>query len=151
MIQRLISHFWSVRHQFAKYFLIGFSAFILDMGSLYLLKEYGHISAVFAVMINQLFMANYVFFLNKHWSFKARGVTHRQMVKFGILTGFNYIFSIVWMWILNHRLGVYYMFARVANVILAVAWNFLLYKYWVYHHGSVDGDKVAEERLVVED
>lgn len=143
MVRKLFLVFWSSRHQFARYFIIGFSAFILDIGSLYLLKEYGHLSAVLAVMINQLFVANYVFFLNKHWSFKAEGITHRQMVKFGILTGFNYIFSVVWMWILNHKLGVYYMFARMMNVVLAVGWNFLLYKYWVYRHTIVDGDKIV--------
>jgi putative flippase GtrA len=132
MIKIFISKFWLLRAQFMRYFIIGFSAFILDIGSLYLLKEYGHVSPVVAVIINQLFILNYVFFLNKHWSFKAVGITHRQLVKFFLLATGNYLISIAWMWLLNHQLKIFYLYVRISNVVLAVTWNFLLYKYWVY-------------------
>ncbi len=134
MIKKLFLHFWSMRHQFVRYFVIGLGAVVLDVGSLYLLKEYLHLRPVVAVVINGIFLMNYVFFLNKYWAFKSKGVTHKQMVRFFILAGINYLISISWMYIFNHKLDFNYLWVRVANIALSVAWNFLLYKYWVYKH-----------------
>ncbi len=134
MFKKIILHFWSMRHQFARYFVIGLSGVILDIGSLFLLKHFLHIRPVVAVIINQVFLLNYIFFLNKHWAFKSQGVTRKQMVKFFILAGINYIIAVSWMWFFNEKLLINYLLARVANIAVAVAWNFLLYKYWVYKH-----------------
>lgn len=121
-----------MRKEFAKYFVIGISAFVLDIGSLFLLKEKAHLTPVMSVVINQFFLLNFVFFLNKHWSFKAQGLTHKQIMRFLILSGVNYFISIVWIWVASHKIGINYLIARTANIICAVAWNFLLYKFWVY-------------------
>lgn len=134
MLSKIIFHLWSLRHQFIKYFIIGFSAVFLDVGSLYLLKEYVHLKPVVAVVINQLFLLNYVFFLNKHWSFKSQGVTHKQALRFFVVASFNYLVSVTWMYFFNHKLGVNYLITRTANIAVAVAWNFLLYRYWVYNY-----------------
>lgn len=133
----MITYLWSLRREFAKYFIIGISAFILDMSTLYTLKQYFGMHPVLAVVVNQPFMLAYVFFLNKHWSFKSKGVTHEQMVRFLILTGGNYAFAVGWMWALHHEWNIHYLVARVANIALAVGWNFLLYKHWVYRNEAV--------------
>jgi putative flippase GtrA len=132
MIKKLVLHFWSMRGQFARYFITGLSAVFLDLGSLYLLEEYLHFRPVWAVVVNQIFLLNYVFFINKHWSFKSHGITHKQLVRFLCLCGVNYVFSIAWMWFFNEKMGIYSLTARLMNVVLAVAWNFLIYRYWVY-------------------
>jgi len=136
MIKKLLAHLWSARRQFARYFIVGFSGVFLDIGSLYLLSDLLHIKPVVAVGINGLFMLNYVFFLNKHWTFKSQGVTHTQLVRFLILSGCNYIFSVGWMFVFNEGVGVNHLVARIVNIALSVAWNFFLYKYWVYQTKS---------------
>ncbi len=137
MLKKIILHFWSLRREFAKYFIIGISGVILDIGTLFLLKEYANIRPVVAVIINQAFLINYAFFLNKIWAFKSKGMTHRQMIRFYLLAGANYLFSVAWMWFFNERLEYNYIVARLANVALAVGWNFLLYKHWVYRTPAV--------------
>ncbi len=132
MLKKIIIRLWSMRQQFVRYFIIGFSGVFLDLGSLYLLKEYFHLHPVLAVIVNGVFLLNYVFFLNKYWAFKSTGITHKQMVRFFILAGANYAIAIGWMYIFNHKFGFYYLFVRLANIALSVAWNFLLYKFWVY-------------------
>ncbi len=134
MLKKIFLRFWSMRHQFARYFVIGLGAVVLDIGSLYLLKEYLHLRPVMAVIVNGVFILNYVFFLNKYWAFKSTGITHKQMVRFFILAGINYGIAIGWMYIFNHQLGFNYLLVRLANIALSVAWNFLLYKFWVYKH-----------------
>lgn len=132
MIKNLILHLWSLRRQFAKYFIVGISAVILDIGSLFLLKQYAHMRPVWAVVVNQIFLINYVFFLNKYWSFRSKEWAHKQAVRFLIVCAFNYVFSIAWMYLFNEKFGVNYLVARTVNIALAVSWNFLLYRYWVY-------------------
>ena len=98
-----------------------------------------------AVALNQILIINYVFFLNKYWSFKSDGQTVKQMIKFGVLMAWNYVFAILWMWLFTQLISftlevnlfggtrdLWYLVVRLVNILLAVSWNFLLYKYWVY-------------------
>ncbi len=133
-VKNLLAKLWGYRAQFLRYFIVGGTAFILDMSSLYFIKEYFDLEPVQAVIINQAFILAYVFALNKKWSFGASGATHRQLVRFLTLAAFNYLVSVGWIWFFSHILGVYYLIARVSNIILATSWNFLLYKHWVYVH-----------------
>ncbi|MBI5023146.1 MAG: GtrA family protein [Candidatus Magasanikbacteria bacterium] len=120
------------KRQLFFYAVIGGSAFVLDMGSLILFKEVLHVKPVITVIFSQIIIINYVFFLNKHFSFQSSGKTRKQIVKFYLLAGWNYVFGIGWMWLLNETLNWNYLVVRVAGIILAVSWNFLLYKFWVY-------------------
>lgn len=132
MLTNLFKSLWQHRREFASYFVIGISAFILDVGSLHILKEIFNLNQVAAVAINQPPIILFVFWLNKKWSFQTTGQTHHQLVRFIALSIGNYLVSIAWMWGLSHEWGINYQAARISNIILAVSWNFLLYKYWVY-------------------
>jgi len=131
-MKRIVSFFWSLRHQFIKYFIIGISGVILDIGSLVLLKEYFHLMPVVAVVINQVFLLAFNFTLNKYWSFRDHQLPHRQMMRYLMLAGFDYLFSITIMYYFNQLLGYDYRLVRIASIAAMVSWNFFLYKYWVY-------------------
>lgn len=118
--------------QFIKYFATGVSAFVLDLATLFVFKECFGLTPTFAIVLNQILMLNFVFFLNKFWSFKADGITHHQMIRYFIVAGANYFFAIAWMFVFNHLLDFNYLIVRAANIVLAVSWNFLLYKFFVY-------------------
>lgn len=122
----------SSKRQLFFYVVIGGSAFVLDMSSLILFKEILNVKPVIIVIFSQIIIINYVFFLNKHFSFQSLGQTRQQMIKFYLLAGWNYFFGIGWMWILNEVMLWNYLAVRVSGIILAVSWNFLLYKFWVY-------------------
>ena len=132
MLSKLFQHFWSARYEFARYFIIGITAFTADIGSLYVLKEYLHLSPTIAVVINQPILVNLVFYLNKRWSFKVGGLVHQQVVRFYLLALVNYFISVVWIQVFHSWFGVNYLVSRIINIILSVGWNFLLYKHWVY-------------------
>jgi putative flippase GtrA len=136
MLKKIINFLWSHRAQFSRYFIVGTSAVLIDMITLVFLKECLGIKPVIAVVINQILIAFYVFFMNKHWSFKKGGETRRQMIRFFIVVGFNYCFSITAMYVFNHRLNFDYRLVRLGSIILAVSWNFFLYKYFVYASGK---------------
>ena len=153
MIKKTVIKLWSMRVQFAKYFSIGIGAVILDIWSLYFFVSLGF-APTLSIVFNQLIIVNFVFFLNKHWVFGAKGVTHKQAIKFYLLAGFNYLFAIGWMWFFTNLLNLhqyvqylgvsqanYYLIVRLVNVALSVSWNFLFYKFFVYKHEVVDVNK----------
>jgi putative flippase GtrA len=121
-----------VSPEFIKYFVTGVSGVGLDMGTLFVLKHYGRLTPTHAIIVNQALMLAYIFLLNKHWSFKSKGGHAPQAVKFGMLAGFNYTFSILWMHIGNGIFGFHYLLVRLVNIALATLWNFILYKTWVF-------------------
>ena len=123
-----------MRAQFIRYFITGCSAFCLDIGLLYVLKEYVHMRPFLAIVVYQIFVLSYIFLLNKYWSFKARGVTRKQLIRFMVVAVANYLIAIAWMWFFNEKMQIYYLLSRIANVSLSVVWNFFLYRYWVYKY-----------------
>jgi len=159
MFKTIIQKIWSTRVQFAKYFSIGIGAVILDILSLRFLVSL-NISPITSIVVNQLVVVNLVFLLNKYWAFGSKGTTHEQMIKFYLVAGFNYLFAISWMWFFTYLinlheyvsyLGVsqvnYYLVVRLVNVALAVSWNFLLYKFFVYRMKVGDVNKLASDRV----
>lgn len=132
MVKKIFLHFWQSRDQFIRYFITGSSGVILDMSSLYVLKEFFFLSPVVAVASNQLMMTAYLFLLNKYWAFKASGISHQQLIRFIIIMSANYLLAVIWMWFWNHFLGFNYLVVRIVNIMLCVFWNFLLYKFWVF-------------------
>lgn len=132
MIKKGILYFWSLRREFAKYFIVGFSGLFLDMGSLIIFAEIFGWMPVMAVLVNQIFLLTYNFTLNKYWSFRNKAMPHKQLVKYLSLAGFNYIFSVFTMYFFNHILEFDYRAVRIITIAVAVSWNFFLYKYWIY-------------------
>lgn len=138
MFKKVFLYFWSLRSQFTKYFIIGFSGLFLDMGTLILLKEVFGWWPVIAVAVNQLVLLTYNFTLNKYWSFKNKELPHQQIVRYLILASMNYFISVGIMYIFNHKLGFDYRLVRLATIALMVSWNFFLYKYWVYKNPTAN-------------
>ena len=121
------------RKQFLRYFITGVTAVILDILTLLLFKEYFGLRPVVAVIINQILILNYVFFINKYWSFEEKsGVHSKQVLRFFILQAFNYVFSVFVMWLFNEKLGFNYLIIRLLTIALMTAWNFLFYRFWIY-------------------
>lgn len=159
MIVAIVKKIWSMRVQFAKYFTIGIGAVVLDIWSLRFLVNL-HINPILSIVVNQLVIVNLVFLLNKYWAFGSKGVTHEQIIKFYIVAGFNYLFAIAWMSVFTNLinlhqyiqyLGVsqtnYFLVVRLVNVALAVSWNFLLYKFFVYRLKTGDVNKLVPDQI----
>lgn len=132
MVKKAARYFWELRRQFAKYFIVGISGVVLDMASLILLKEKFHLLPTVAVIINQAFLLVYNFSLNKYWTFRNTDMPHKQVVRYGTLAGFNYLFSVAAMYFFNHELLFDYRLVRIGSIAIMVSWNFFLYKYWIY-------------------
>jgi len=132
MIKKTVHYLWSLRREFAKYFIVGFGSMLFDIGTLILFTAGFGLVPVVSVILNQAIVLSANFTLNKYWSFRNRALPHKQLVRYLALAGWNYFFSVASMYLLNGQLGVDYRLARLMSIIVMVSWNFFLYKYWVY-------------------
>lgn len=130
--KKIVLYAWSIRHQFIKYFVVGFSGLFLDMATLVFFKEFVGLNATVAVVCNQSITLTYNFLLNKYWSFKNKEMLQKQIVRYLVLAIFNYLFSVGMMYLFNHIYEFDYRLVRLATIAVMVFWNFFLYKYWVY-------------------
>lgn len=137
MIAQGANYLWSLRREFAKYFIVGISAVVFDMGTLIAAKELLDIPATPAVVVNQALVLVYVFTVNKYWSFRNREVPHKQLMRFASLAVFNYGFSVLTMYLFHDHLGFDYRLVRLGTIAVMVSWNFFLYKYWVYRPAAM--------------
>jgi len=120
------------RKQFAKFFIIGISSLIIDMLLLILLKEKIKLAPVYAVAINQLFVIAYNFLMNKYWSFNSRKQGLKQLTRYAALVCFNYLASIIFMYVFSDVLNIDYRLVRLGTIALLFIFNFIVYKTWVY-------------------
>lgn len=132
MIKRAYNYIKEARKHFFRYCVVGGSAFLLDIWSFSLLHNTVELPATVSVALNQVAIFFYVFFLNKHWSFSNSSAAKSQFAKFLALTVFNYIVSVVIMYLLHDIRGYDALTVRVMSIAVVVCWNFLLYKHWVY-------------------
>ena len=132
MVKRVLRFCWTVRYEFLKYTIVGTSGVFIDMGTLIAFKEFLSLSPTTAVFLNQALLMVYNFTLNKYWSFKSVSVPHKQMIRYLTLAVFNYSFSVATMYLFNGIFDFDYRLVRLCTIIVAVSWNFLLFKYWVY-------------------
>lgn len=130
--QAILTYIKESKRELLMYVFVGGSGVFLDIGLLFLFKEYLFLSPVSAVLISQPLVLLYNFTLNKYWSFQNTAMPHWQMFRYGILVAWNYSFSAGMMYIFEERLGFQYMLVRLASIAIMVSWNFLLYKHWVY-------------------
>ena len=64
MVKRLVRHIWRNRDQFSRYFVVGVSGVILDLGVFYLLQRLFGLSPVWSVIVTQFILINYILWNN---------------------------------------------------------------------------------------
>ncbi len=138
MIRKTCDYFWSLRHQFVKYVVVGVSGLVIDLSTLIFFTTVFGWTPVFAVIVNQSIVLGYNFTLNKYWSFRNTAIPHTQLVRYFILAACNYGISVLLMYIFHDLLSYDYRLVRIGTIALMVSWNFFLYKYWVYKDTEIE-------------
>ncbi|MFB6181705.1 MAG: GtrA family protein, partial [Candidatus Magasanikbacteria bacterium] len=112
--------------------VVGVSGLFLDFAVFALFADFILITAWISEAIAKAVAIGYNFTLNKYWSFQSDKKAHKQLVRFLIVAGFNYVFAVVSMYFFHEQIGFHKYLVKASTVAIMVSWNFLLYKYWVY-------------------
>lgn len=120
------------RAQITKFLVVGASSALIDLALLILLKEYWGFKPTMAVALNQIFIILYNFLLNKYWSFETNKKPFHQFSRYVALVAFNYLLSILLMYVFHELIGLDYKLVRLGSIGLLFMFNFVVYKHWVY-------------------
>lgn len=116
------------KHAF-KYYLVGASGILVNLGILFVLTEYGELWYLLSSTIAIYVSITSNFLLNKSWTFRDTIIKQRSflmygkfigvsLVGMGIQLGFNYMFV--------EKLSVYYLLAALISIMIASSVNFVL-------------------------
>lgn len=72
------------------------------------------------------------FFLQKHWAFKAQGNAWLQFLATALLLGFNIVVTSFAIPLISTHAGVSLEISKVVMQVAVVAWNYLLYNYFIF-------------------
>ena len=117
--------------RFLRYVGVGIAGFIVDFGLLVLFREVVGAPLWLATTVAFWGSLGVVFFSNKYLTFNARGQGHRQLVRYFVLLGVNYLATLGIVY-LAQRVGLGYQLGKVAAVALTTVWNYFAYQLWVF-------------------
>ena len=134
-----------------KFLLVGVASFAIDLGLLALLHEVGGVDLWIATPIAFLASLVFNFLVQRKFTCQSGSRAHVSFMKYGVLVVFNLVAIDV---IVNlfAASGISYAVGKVVATVLTTAWNFLLYKYWIFKPRparSADGTASADSAEAV--
>jgi putative flippase GtrA len=117
--------------RFLTYVAVGLAGFAVDFGLLVLFREVVGTPVLVAATIAFWASLAVVFLTNKYVTFDARGSGHRQIVRYFVLLGFNYLATLGVVY-LAERTGLGYQLGKIAAVGMTTIWNYFAYQLWVF-------------------
>lgn len=117
--------------QFFRYVFVGGFAAVINIGSLYIFKEFFHLYYLVANVLGFLLglITNYL--LSKKFVFNSEKEEMNQAIEFAIYAligvcglGFDTLF----MWLFTSAIGIYYLLSKIVSTGLVFIWNFFARK-----------------------
>ncbi len=133
-----------VAQQMVRYLLVGGSAFVIDFGSLALLKSGLGVPAWLSAAIAFALSTLYSFLLQRKFTFSADLHVGNSAVRYGILLAANMVLTAVIVEGFDRHLDLY-LVGKVVSTALTTVWNFPIMKLWVYPRHSAAESVAAEE------
>jgi putative flippase GtrA len=111
-----------------RYLVIGGTSFALDLGLLIVFKRYLGIGVYIAATLSYVLALIYNFYLNRGWTFGARGGLQVHMALYALLVFINYFITLALLAWLG-KLGIHYEVAKIISIMPILGWNYIAYKY----------------------
>jgi len=119
-----------LKKRLVRYLVVGSIAYLVEMGTLYLLVHEVKISPVKSVAISFWVGLVVAFILQKWVAFEnhIRQATAlvNQLVIYGILVAWNYIFTLLAVKLFVHSASVYVI--RTFAILVITSWNYVVYR-----------------------
>lgn len=117
-----------------KYAIVGVIGTSIDLGSLYLFVELGHIPVILASVFSFLLAVVNNFILNKVWTFQNKSKNYRKLfIKFLIVSVVGLGLTIFCMHLFVNIVHIWYILAKALTSLVVLSWNFLGNKFWTFY------------------
>jgi dolichol-phosphate mannosyltransferase len=119
----------------AKYYAVGASGILVNLGLLYYLTEYGSLwyFLSYALAISVSITSNFI--LNKFWTFRDSIDSQKTIVmyvKFVSVSMVGMAIQLGSVYVLVESLMIYYMLAALISICIAGAINFIINRRWTF-------------------
>jgi len=122
--------------QFLKFCIVGGLGTIVNLAVLYSLVEFVKLWYIFAAVIAFVIAATHNYVLNKIWTFEDRRTGKvfvvKQWIKFFTISVFSLCINLLVLWFLVEFVNLWYIFAQIIAIFVALFSNFLGNKYWTF-------------------
>lgn len=138
-----LKHLWSLfvrtgeLWRFAKFCLVGLTGVVINLGSLWLLKEktniFGLLASAIAIEVSIIW--NYI--LNNAFTFKDKSIPGmmpflQRLLKFNVVSLPGAAINLALFWFFTDVPHVYYLLAQAVGIIFATLWNFFMNRLWTW-------------------
>ena len=118
--------------QLFRFGIVGFTAFLIDAGLLYVLTEYLHIYYLISSVISFIVSLIYNYILSIFWVFDVKKKqTYKEVLSFTILSVIGLGVNQLVMYIGVDLLNVYYMLCKIISTIIVMVYNFVTRKIFI--------------------
>lgn len=119
--------------QFAKYLIVGFTAFAVEYISFRLIYYYTgkvHLNLSNSISMGIGFIISFI--LNRNWSFKSNDSFSKQFIMMALLFFINLSLSNIIISFLTGSVSIPASISKLIVMVLIVLWNFAIYKKLIY-------------------
>ena len=120
----------AISDKLKRYLIVGASAYLIEMLSLYGLRSGVGLSPLKAIAISFWVGFTVAFILQKLVTFqnydKRAKVVANQLVRYGLLVAWNYGFTLLVVRLFSHFVSVFII--RTVVILIITSWNFIIYK-----------------------
>lgn len=117
--------------EISRYLIAGGTAWLLDIGLLYMLTEFVGLHYLFSAAISFTSGITITYVLSTIWVFKARTIDNRstEFVVFGTIGVVGLGLNELFLWFFTESLPIHYMVAKMFSTGFVLTWNFAARKY----------------------
>jgi putative flippase GtrA len=121
----------ALNNEVVRFIIVGGLSFAIDLGILMLLHEVFGVELWLATPIAFLTSLVFNFVLQRVFTFRAQNGRSVSLLKYCLLVAFNTLAVDL---IVNGAewLGLGYQIGKIVSTAMITAWNFLLYKHWIF-------------------
>ncbi len=118
--------------QLFRFGIVGFTAFLIDAGLLFILTEFCHIHYLISSIISFVVSLVYNYILSIFWVFDVqKKQTYKEVLLFIILSIIGLGLNQLIMYLGVDLLHIYYMFCKVLATIIVMIYNFITRKIFI--------------------
>ena len=121
-----------LRQQLFTFGIIGALAGFIDYAIMVILHEITELEPVTAATFGYIAGAINSYFFNKNITFKRSNNYVLYLCKFATIALFSLFLNVIFMQIMIHRLGIYYMIAKIITMVILLFMNFYAHKFWTF-------------------
>ena len=118
--------------QLFRFGVVGFTAFLIDAGVLYVLTEYLHVYYLISSVISFIVSLAYNYILSIFWVFDVKKKqTYKEVLLFAILSVIGLGVNQLVMYLGVDLLNIHYMLCKIIATIIVMVYNFITRKIFI--------------------